>query len=98
MIFNPSIKLQWNLSKLVGAGVEYYGTTGSINRLAPGAEQSHIIYPSLDFDFSGNWEFNIGYGVRVAGTGDHDIVNNYWPAISILKGVTHIRLSLGSAA
>ena len=74
MIFNPSIKLQWNLSKLVGAGVEYYGTTGSINRLAAGAEQSHIVYPSLDFDFSENWEFNIGYGVRVAGTGDHDIV------------------------
>lgn len=74
MIFSPSIKLQWNLSKLFGAGVEYYGTTGSINRLAPVAEQSHIVYPSLDFDFSENWEFNIGYGVRVAGTGDHDIV------------------------
>ena len=74
MIFNPSFKVQWNVSKLIGAGVEYYGTTGSINRLAPRAEQSHIIYPSLDFDFSENWEFNIGYGVRVAGTGDHDIV------------------------
>ena len=74
MIFNPSIKVQWNVSKRIGAGVEYYGTTGSINRLAPRAMQSHIVYPSLDFDFSENWEFNIGYGVRVAGTGDHDIV------------------------
>jgi hypothetical protein len=74
MIFNPNIKVQWNVTKLVGIGAEYYGVTGSINRMAPASEQSHIVYPSIDLDFSDDWEFNIGYGVRVAGTGDHDII------------------------
>ena len=73
MIFSPNVKLQWQFAKVVAGGIEYYGTTGTLTRTAPGDQQSHVIFPSLDFFFSEDWELNIGYGVKVAGTGDHDI-------------------------
>lgn len=74
MVFNPNVKLQWQFAKVVAGGIEYYGTTGTITRMAPSDQQSHLIFPSLDFSFSDDWELNVGYGVKVAGTGDHDIV------------------------
>jgi hypothetical protein len=74
MIFNPNLKLGWQFSDKVQAGVEYYGTTGSLTRLAPSAEQSHMIYPSIDLFLSPDWEFNAGFGVLVSGSGDRNIV------------------------
>ena len=53
---------------------EYYGTTGSLVHLAPSAAQSHMLYPSIDLFLSPNWEFNAGYGIRMSGIGDQNIV------------------------
>lgn len=74
MTFNPNIKLGWQLGPKVSVGGEYYGTTGSIVRLAPSSEQSHVLYPSIDLFLSPDWEFNAGYGMQLSGTGDHDIL------------------------
>lgn len=74
MAFEPNVKLAWKVTKLYAAGVEYYGTTGSLTRMASSKEQDHMLYPSLDFFFSEDWEFNIGYGVRMSGTGDKNIL------------------------
>ena len=74
MSFEPAVKLAWKLDEKVAAGVEYYGTTGSIERMAPAAQQSHMLYPTLDFFFSEEWELNVGYGVKMSGEGDHNIV------------------------
>jgi hypothetical protein len=74
MIFNPNIKLQWEVNDLVSAGVEYYGTTGSLKRMAASADQSHMIYPTLDFDLGPQWELNVGYGILAGGSGDHNIL------------------------
>jgi hypothetical protein len=73
MIFNPNIKLAWTLIPKIAAGIEYYGVTGSIIKMAPSAEQQHVIYPSIDLFLSDDWEFNAGYGIQVAGNGDHNI-------------------------
>ena len=74
MNFNPNVKLGWQFSEKIQAGVEYYGTTGTLTRLAAAAEQSHVLYPSIDLFLSRDWEFNAGYGVLVSGHGDRNIV------------------------
>ena len=74
MTFNPNVKLSWKLHEKYAAGVEYYGTTGSLTRLAPSAEQQHIVYPTMDFFLAPDWELNVGYGVNIAGHGDQNIL------------------------
>ena len=73
MTFNPNLKLGWMFGAKVQAGVEYYGTTGSLSRFAPASEQTHMLYPSVDLFFSDDWEFNAGFGVLLAGDGDRSI-------------------------
>lgn len=74
MNFNPNMKLSWQAHPKFAFGAEYFGTTGSLTRIAPSAEQSHMLYPSIDLFLSPDWEFNAGYGVRVSGVGDQNIV------------------------
>ena len=54
----------------VALGTEYDGTTGSLAQIAPSAEQSHILYPSIDLFLSPDWEFTAGYGVKLSGVGE----------------------------
>lgn len=74
MTFSPNVKLAWTLQPKIAAGIEYYGSTGSIAKLAPIADQQHMIYPSIDLFLSPDWEFNAGVGFQIAGTGDHNIL------------------------
>ena len=74
MSFNPSLKLAWKVTPKYAAGIEYYGTTGSLTRMAPAREQQHMLYPTVDFFLAPEWELNIGYGVRFAGQGDENIL------------------------
>ena len=46
------------------------GTTGSLAQIAPSAEQSHILYPSIDLFLSPDWEFTAGYGVKLSVVGE----------------------------
>ena len=73
MVFEPNIKLQWQFAKVVAGGIEYYGTKGTLTHMAPADQQSHVIYPALDFFFSEDWELNVGYGIKLAGAGDANI-------------------------
>jgi hypothetical protein len=73
MSLNPNVKLQWTVHPKVAIGTEYYGTTGSLTRLDPSADQSHMLYPSIDLFLSPDWEFNAGYGFKLSGTGDQNI-------------------------
>ena len=74
MSFEPNVKLGWQFSKQVQVGVEYYGTTGSLTRMAPSSEQRHMLYPSIDLFLDPEWEVNAGVGFLVSGSGDHNIV------------------------
>jgi len=73
MSFNPNVKLAWKVHEKYSAGVEYYGTTGTLSRMAASRDQQHMLYPTLDFFLAPEWELNVGYGVRVAGSGDQNI-------------------------
>ena len=74
MNFNPSVKLALTVHPKMAAGVEYYGATGTLTDVLPSDEQQHMLYPTLDFFFSEEWEFNIGYGVQLSGNGDRNIL------------------------
>ena len=74
MNFNPSLKLQWLANEKVAIGAEYYGNTGTLTRMAPSAQQQHMLYPTVDLFLGEDWEFNAGYGIQVAGSGDKNIL------------------------
>lgn len=74
MTFNPNLKLAWKVDPMYAIGAEYYGTTGTLTRMAPSAEQDHMLYPTVDFFLSPDYELNVGYGVQVSGAGDHNIL------------------------
>lgn len=73
MNFAPSVKLQWTIHPKLAIGTEYYGSTGTLTRMAPASAQQHMVYPTLDFFLAPEWELNMGYGVQVAGNGDQNI-------------------------
>jgi hypothetical protein len=60
--FEPGVKLSWDVTRKVAAGVEYYGATGSLTDAEPAADQRHMIFPTLDLNVSPDWELNFGVG------------------------------------
>ena len=60
--FAPSAKVSFDVTKLIAAGFEYYGSLGPVLRWSPVDEQQHQIFPTLDLNFSPEWEFNFGVG------------------------------------
>lgn len=72
--FNPSAKVSWEVHPKLAVGFEYYGAMGTATRLAPAGQQQHMLYPTLDLFLAPDWEFNLGFGVLAAGSGDHSIV------------------------
>jgi hypothetical protein len=69
--FEPGVKVAWNVTPVVAAGVEYYGATGSLTHLLPHEEQRHIIFPTLDFEVSPDWELNFAVGRGLTGSSEH---------------------------
>ena len=74
--FEPGVKFAWSVTRLVAAGVEYYGATGSITRFLPRDEQRHMIFPTIDLDVSPDWELNFAVGRGLTGASEHWIVKS----------------------
>jgi len=72
--FEPSVKVAWNVTPIVAAGVEYYGAVGPITDFEPGPEQRHMIFPTIDLDVSPDWELNFGVGRGVTSASERWIV------------------------
>jgi hypothetical protein len=72
--FNPNVDLGYDLTKKVNLALEYYGVTGTINRIDPIADQEHQLFYAVNLDLGPAWEFNFGYGTALTGTGDKRIV------------------------
>ncbi len=70
----PSAKLSFELTKLVAIGAEYYSSLGPIGRFDPWNQQQHQIFPTLNLNFSPNWEFNFGVGFGLTPATDGLIV------------------------
>jgi hypothetical protein len=72
--FAPSAKLSFEITQLVAIGAEYYSTLGPLGRFSTWDEQQHQIFPTLDLNFSPEWEFNFGVGFGLTRSTDNLIV------------------------
>lgn len=72
--FAPNVDVGYDVTKKVNLAVEYYGATGTIDRLAPINEQEHLLFGAANLDFGPEWEFNIAYGTALTAGGDKRIV------------------------
>jgi hypothetical protein len=73
-VFSPNVNVGYDVTKKVNLAVEYYGATGTINRLEPIASQEHTVYGVVNLDLGPEWEFNAGYGSALTASGDKHIV------------------------
>ena len=72
--FEPALKISYSVTKLIGTGLEYYAETGPVAHFDPLSEQHHVIFPTIDLQFSKDWEFNFGVGRGLTGSSEHWIV------------------------
>ncbi len=60
--FSPNFKVSYDVTKVITVGLEYYGSVGPVTNWDTGANQTHQLFPSVDLNFSEDWEFNFGVG------------------------------------
>lgn len=72
--FEPNVKVGYDFTKQVNAGIEYYGAMGKWGDFDPKNEQQHMFFAAMDLDVSPDWEFNAGMGVGVTPATDHLIL------------------------
>jgi hypothetical protein len=68
---SPSFKAGYDFTKVINAGLEYYGDLGPLKEFDALGQQWQQIVPAVDLNFSKNWEFNAGMGVGVTHGTDH---------------------------
>jgi hypothetical protein len=64
--FSPNFKVAYSVRRKLSAGLEYYGSLGSVTGFDALYLQQH--------DFGPNWEFNLGVGLGVTRNTDHLLV------------------------
>lgn len=74
VIFSPNLKIGYDFTKKVQAGIEYYGQTGPTFNPDSIHDQQQQIFLASDLNVSPKWEINFGVGVNVTGGTDHLIV------------------------
>lgn len=72
--FAPAVKVGWDFTKVVNAGIEYYADYGSIRDIAPLRDQQQQIFAATDLTVSPDWEINFGVGIGATAPTDHWIV------------------------
>jgi len=72
--FEPAAKVSYEVTRLVAAGVEYYGGLGPVGRFDRARQQEHLLFGIVDLDLGPQWEFNAGVGVGLTRATDGVIV------------------------
>ena len=72
--FDPSVKVGWDFSKVVQAGVEYYTETGTVKHFDPFGDEHHIVFVATDLNVSPDWELNFGIGRGLTDPSEHWVV------------------------
>ncbi len=60
--FSPNFKVGYDFTRRINAGLEYYGSAGSITGFDPVGQQQHQIVPAVDLNLGPDWELNAGVG------------------------------------
>jgi hypothetical protein len=74
VVFSPNLKVGYDVTRKINAGLEYYGTLGPLSGFDPVAQQQHQLVPSLDLDLGPAWEFNCGVAFGVTHATDRLLV------------------------
>jgi len=72
-IFSPNVKCSYDITKVIAAGFEYYGSLGPLNNIEPRQNQQHQLFAAVDLDWSPDWELNFGYGWGFTSSTDNAI-------------------------
>jgi hypothetical protein len=72
--FAPNVDVGYDLTKQVNVALEYYGSTGTVNRIDPVAEQDHQLFYAVNLNVSPEWEFNLGFGTSLTASGDKKLI------------------------
>lgn len=60
--FAPNVKVSYDVTKTISAGLEYYGAPGPVRGFDPLRKQQHLVFPVIDLNLGPRWEFNAGIG------------------------------------
>ena len=72
--FSPNVKVGFDFTKKINAGLEYYAAYGDLRGFDTLREQQQQIFVATDLTLSPDWEFNFGIGVGATRSTDHLIV------------------------
>jgi hypothetical protein len=72
--FTPGVKVGWDFTRKVNAGVEYYGAYGDLRNIAAVHEQQQQIFLVSDLNLSPKWEINFGVGMGPTAATDRWII------------------------
>ncbi|MGA2251930.1 hypothetical protein [Terracidiphilus sp.] len=72
--FSPGVKVSYDFTKVVSAGIEYYADYGRLGAFDSLHNQQQQIFVVTDLNTSPKWEINIGVGVGPTASTDHLIV------------------------
>jgi hypothetical protein len=86
--FTPGVKVGYDITKKVNAGVEYYADYGRLGSPASLHDQQQQIFAVTDLNVSPKWEINFGVGLGPTAGTDHLIV----------KGILGYRWDWGNRA
>ena len=74
LVFAPNVKVSWDFTKKVAAGIEYYAEYGRLGDFERLHDQQQQIFPAIDLNVSPDWEINFGVGVGATALTDHWII------------------------
>lgn len=72
--FAPAVKVSYDFTKKIAAGLEYYADYGSIRDIASFHDQQQQFFAAVDLDTSPEWEINFGVGIGTTAATDHWLV------------------------
>jgi hypothetical protein len=84
--FAPAVKISYDITSVVSAGIEYYADYGPLTEFAPLHDQQQQIFAATDLNVSPLWEINFGIGIGATASTDH----------LIIKGILGRRFDWGS--
>jgi hypothetical protein len=75
-VFEPNLRLGYEVSRKLDGSIEYYGTLGPARRFSPLPEQVHQIYPGVDWRISEHLLCNLGIGFGMTPAGNQLVVKS----------------------
>jgi hypothetical protein len=69
--FAPAVKIGYDITPVVSAGIEYYADYGPVRDFVPSRQQQQQIFVVTDLNVSPKWEINFGVGIGATAATDH---------------------------